>query len=85
MRAEQVRGKGGRDAAGSVRRRPEEGAGLAPERRGRFKSDHLQGYNSLSDKELYCFRKECGVISFFDGMKRMSAHQTRRIPNGGCL
>ena len=57
----------------------------APERRGRFKSDHLQGYNSLFYKELYCFRKECGVISFFDGMKRMSAHQTRRIPNGGCL
>ena len=24
----------------------------ALERRGRFKSDHLQGYNSLSDKEL---------------------------------
>ena len=57
----------------------------APEGRGRFKSDHLQGCNSLYDKELYYFRKECGVISFFDGMKRMSAHQTRRIPNGGCL
>ena len=51
----------------------------------RFKSDHLQGYNSLFYKELYCFRKECGVISFFDGMKLMSAHQTRCIPNGGCL
>ena len=29
VRAEKVRGKGGRDAAGSVRRRPEEGAGSA--------------------------------------------------------
>ena len=36
----------------------------APEGRGRFKSDHLQGCNSLYDKELYYFRKT--FISAFD-------------------